>query len=307
MFHNTKSTLISNNLVVTTNGDAQPIERFIGYSLYASWTDITPAAKSFYSAAKASVVITDLTYTADTAGAAGNSITVEYTGGATHGNEVVTIVSSAKIKCQIEDGVSTATEVKTAIDAYPAAAALVDITITGTGSNAQNITAETALTGGVTSSLNLTAETITISTHGFVSYIKGQFTTTGTLPTGITTSTNYWLIVTSANIFQVADSLAHAQAGTYLNLSAEGTGTHTFTPTGIAGAIKLQRSEDGTTYHDFGTSTTVNITGTGSTYWNGNAYTTEGIYFDKVMPVVTMTAGYVAMTVSFVGKGYQLP
>jgi len=104
---------------------------------------------------KAQVVIQDLTYDADTTGVGGNDINITYTGGATAGSEVVA-VSTNDISCQIEDGVSTATQVKTAIDAVPAAAALVDITVSGVGANAQNIVAQTFLDDGFdTTTLNV--------------------------------------------------------------------------------------------------------------------------------------------------------
>lgn len=96
---------------------------------------------------KASVVIQDLTYTADTAGFAGNSITIEYTAGGTAGAEVVSVVGNA-ISVQIEDGVSTATQIKAAVDGDVSAAALVDVAISGTGSNPQDIVDPTALAGG---------------------------------------------------------------------------------------------------------------------------------------------------------------
>lgn len=98
--------------------------------------------------AAASAVIQDLTYTADAAGADGNLITIEYTDGATAGAEVVTVTGTA-ISVQIEDGVSTATQIKTAVDGDTGAAALVNVTISGTGSNAQTITSPTPLTGGI--------------------------------------------------------------------------------------------------------------------------------------------------------------
>jgi hypothetical protein len=52
------------------------------------------------------------------------------------GNEVVTVTVDA-IKVTMESGVSTATQIKAAVDAYGPAAALVNVTISGTGSNAQ--------------------------------------------------------------------------------------------------------------------------------------------------------------------------
>lgn len=96
---------------------------------------------------KATKVIQDLTYTADTLGNAGNSITIRYTTGGTAGSEGVTVVGSA-ITVQIQSGVSTATQVKAAIDGNVGAAALVDVAITGTAGTAQVAVAATALSGG---------------------------------------------------------------------------------------------------------------------------------------------------------------
>lgn len=74
-----------------------------------------------------------VTYTANTFGTAGNSISVTITGGATAGAEVVTVVGNA-ISIQIESGVSSITQVRTAANASTAAAAL--ITATGTSASA---------------------------------------------------------------------------------------------------------------------------------------------------------------------------
>lgn len=98
----------------------------------------------------ASLVVQDITYTAvANLGSSGNNITIAYTGGATQGNEVVTVTGSA-ISVQIEDGVSTATDVDAAIQASSAALALVSDAITGTGSNAQSVATATHLTSGIT-------------------------------------------------------------------------------------------------------------------------------------------------------------
>lgn len=89
-----------------------------------------------------------VTYTAvANLGAGGNSITVAYTAGGTAGAEVVTVTGTA-ISVQIESGVSTITQVRTAVNAAAAAAALV--TATGTSGTAVSSATATALTGGVT-------------------------------------------------------------------------------------------------------------------------------------------------------------
>lgn len=54
-----------------------------------------------------------------------------------------------------------------------------------------------------------------------------QFTTTTTLPAGIALATDYWAIRVSANEFEIATSIANALAGTQVDITSDGTGTHT--------------------------------------------------------------------------------
>lgn len=54
----------------------------------------------------------------------------------------------------------------------------------------------------------------------------------GALPGGLTAVTDYWVIRTGANTFQLATSLANALAGTFVALSTDGTGTQTLSDTG---------------------------------------------------------------------------
>jgi hypothetical protein len=64
----------------------------------------------------------------------------------------------------------------------------------------------------------------------------------------------------SANTVAFASSLVNAQAGTKINLTSQGTSgaVNTFTPTSIAGAtVKLQKSNDGTSWADEGSSTNI--------------------------------------------------
>lgn len=49
----------------------------------------------------------------------------------------------------------------------------------------------------------------------------------GALPVGLAAATPYYAIVIDANTFQLADSLAHALAGTFLVITSNGTGTQT--------------------------------------------------------------------------------
>lgn len=56
-------------------------------------------------------------------------------------------------------------------------------------------------------------------------------TTTGTLPTGLSLATTYYVIRTSATTIKLATSLANAVAGTAIDITAQGSGTHTATVT----------------------------------------------------------------------------
>lgn len=94
---------------------------------------------------KAVKVTQGLTLTAVAFGSAGNSITIAFTPGATAGSEVVTVTGNA-ISVQIETGVSTVTQVRTAMQAAAACTALV--TTTGTsGSTVATASALPLLTG----------------------------------------------------------------------------------------------------------------------------------------------------------------
>lgn len=136
---------------------------------------------------------------------------------------------------QVVRGVTTAGVVKNADD-----------------SGAGSITvAET--TAGVDSKVNVTTDTITVASHGLTTGLKGQLTSTATLPAGLSASTDYFVVVVNSSSFKLATSLANALAGTVVNITNQGTAaaTHTFTATSIAGGVlKVQVSEDDSTFID---------------------------------------------------------
>lgn len=94
---------------------------------------------------QATVVIQDLTYTADAAGVSGNQISITYTGGGTAGAEVVT-VSGTNISVQIQNAVSTSAQISTAVTASVPAAALVNVSAGSAA--AQTTQAQTYLEDG---------------------------------------------------------------------------------------------------------------------------------------------------------------
>ncbi|RTL09111.1 MAG: hypothetical protein EKK62_04010 [Acidimicrobiia bacterium] len=56
-----------------------------------------------------------------------------------------------------------------------------------------------------------------------------RLTTSGTLPAGLATATDYYLVRMSDSTFELASSYANAIAGTQINITDAGTGTHTVT------------------------------------------------------------------------------
>ncbi len=104
---------------------------------------------------KASLIVQDLTYTADAFGVGGNSITIQYVGDGVAGAETVNVTGSAIVVHMDPTAISgsTATQIKTAVDASVAAAALVDVSVSGTGSNVQAVAAATPLAGGISDTI----------------------------------------------------------------------------------------------------------------------------------------------------------
>lgn len=80
--------------------------------------------------------------------------------------------------------------------------------------------------------VDVTANTITLTAHGFVTGLKIPLTGTN-LPGGLS-ATNYWAIVVDANTIKVATSLANAVAGTAVDITTQGTSVDAdFIPTAL--------------------------------------------------------------------------
>lgn len=110
--------------------------------------------------------------------------------------------------------------------------------------------------------VNVTDNTITETAHGYVTGLKGQFTTTTLLPSGLSLATDYFVIKVDADTYKVATSLVNALAGTAVDMTDDGTGTHTFTPTSIAGAtVTLQKSNDNSNFDAVAAGTSISADG----------------------------------------------
>lgn len=128
----------------------------------------------------------------------------------------------------------------------------------------------------------------TKTAHGMLTGLKVQVSSTTTLPAGLSAATDYFVIYLSANTFSLALSLSDAQAGTAIDITDAGTGTHTITPTAIAGAsFKLQGSLDDSKWIDLGVSN--NITATADFI-----YEKVDPAYNYVRAVYAMTAGQIS-------------
>lgn len=283
----------------TTYGSAISLDGAKTFSVQCNVTVDTPGNKSFLSGVAALLVVQNLTYTAVLRGVAGNSITIAYVAGGTAGAEVVTVTGNA-ISVSIDvtpvTG-SSANQIKTAVLASAPAIALIGVT--GSSASVQAAASATPLATGVNSAVVVATDRITITAHGYTTGDKVQATTDGTLPAGLTTSTDYFVIAIDANTIQLASSLANALAGTQIDLTNQGSSgaTNNIVPTALAGAtVKLQKSNDGTNWSDEGSATSITAT---SLNWLEKADPT-GIYMRLAF---TVTAGQLSSSNVYVVKG----
>lgn len=144
----------------------------------------------------------------------------------------------------------------------------------------------------------------TAEAHGMATGLKVRVSTDGVLPTGLAAATDYFVIAVDEDTFQLATSRANALAGTEIDLEDAGTGTHTITPTALAGGtIKLQKTVDGTNWVDVhddevtGGANSQNVTADG-----GNVWVIPDAMWRQVKLVLAMTAGQLTLAASVVAK-----
>lgn len=151
----------------------------------------------------------------------------------------------------------------------------------------------------VDANVNVSTDVITITAHGFATGLKVAASNAGgTLPTGLT-ATNYFVIALTANTIQLASSLANAQAGTAVNITAAaGGGTNSLTPASLTAAtVVIEKSNDYDKVTGVGTfdaiGTPTAISGTSDVWLS--AIDPE---YDYVRVTFTLTAGALTATVN---------
>lgn len=124
--------------------------------------------------------------------------------------------------------------------------------------------------------VSVATDVITITSHGFKNGVKVAATSSGTLPAGLS-ATNYFVIYLTTDTISLASSLANAEAGTAVNITAAaGGGTHTLTPATSSGnVLKLQESNDNSNWSDVSGATVTIATTAGNAVWS---YTGSAAY-----------------------------
>jgi hypothetical protein len=105
-------------------------------------------------------------------------------------------------------------------------------TIAVTGLNAVAMVLDAVTVASDTFSTTHGSDLFTQTSHGFLTG-DGPIRVTnsgGALPAGLAADTNYYVIKIDGDTFKVATSRANALAGTVVNLTGDGTGTHTYVP-----------------------------------------------------------------------------
>ena len=184
----------------------------------------------------------------------------------------------------------------------PAVFMLVDMlgyapitTVTTTG--AQTLITSNTFTASSSSGLLLTY------TNDFDTYTCVRFTTTTTLPTGLSLNTDYWLVRVSATTARVATSLTNAIAGTVIAFTDAGTGTHTLT-------VRHARYGSGDGVQTIIVPSTVMGAGTPTvtlTYTNSDGTGSRATPSSPALPLINATAPVTQVAYSGTGAGKYGP
>lgn len=126
--------------------------------------------------------------------------------------------------------IANASAFSAATTTAPAVLMLVDLVGFYRKTSVTTTTAE-ATTNTLTAFSTFTADAGTdVCTHTNINlfpYTRVRLTTSGTLPAGLATATDYYVIKTGDLTCKLATSYANAVAGTAINITDAGTGTHT--------------------------------------------------------------------------------
>jgi len=88
----------------------------------------------------------------------------------------------------------------------------------------------------------------TSAIHGYSGLVAVTVSTTGTLPAGLSAGTVYYVIPELSNTLKLADSISNCISATPIDITDEGTGTHTITPVTMGAVQKIVDSKGSSSY-----------------------------------------------------------
>lgn len=154
-----------------------------------------------------------------------------------------------------------------------------------------------------TTAVDPTTDTITSVAHGMVTGLKVRVAADGggTLPTGLVAATDYFVIRTGADTFKLAASQADAIATTPVpvNITADGSGAFTLTPTALAGSLVLQASNNGSDWAPLANGS-LTIDGDEAFFFEK-----EKAQYDSIRAVLTLTAGQAQVSAEFNARDFS--
>jgi hypothetical protein len=78
--------------------------------------------------------------------------------------------------------------------------------------------------------INTTTDVVTITSHGFYAGLRVRLVSSGTIPGGLSSGVDFYVIALTSDTFSLATSLANALSSTAVDITSVGTGTLTVTP-----------------------------------------------------------------------------
>lgn len=284
----------------TETFDMSGLDRF---SVQAVYSDGTPSGKSFSDGAKATVNIT----VSSAAYVFNSTPTLKINGTTVSYTPVATATGTAKaISTAIMANSSLNTLIvstHTSSVVYATAAAVGAVAYSVSSSSGAALTPSSSyMIGGLATDVDLGANTITESAHGFPTGLRALFaTTSGTAPTGLTTGTTYWTIRATDNTYQLATSSTLALAGTAIDITAQtGSGVFAVTPLTISAGsagFKWQASNDGSNFTDLSVAS-VTYSAAGNSIWDFGSYNYRWLRIVFVAP----TSGGIALSAKMHAK-----
>lgn len=270
-------TIFTDPILAYSTAPAFNVSRLESISMQATYSSATVAAMTVTDGVKS----TNTIVVVSTSGLSGARITMNgYT--LDNGAEWTSVSTASGTAKAIADAINATPGLKDIVSSTWAANGTVYSTsaVVGTAPNSWTMFSSTPsallvnnFSNGAATAISITTDKITTSSaHGISTGAPLLFVkVTGTVPTGLTTATTYYAIVSDAVSFKLASSSANALAGTAIDITAiTGSGSFTLTPTAFAGtwSFKWQGSNDNLNWADLN-ATAITYSVPATTLWDG--------------------------------------